>query len=262
MADTTDVVRQDLTVQDLLEAGLHFGHQTRRWNPKMRRYIFDKRNGIHIIDLEKSLGLLKEAMKFVQDTIAVGRPVLFVGTKKQAQQQVQETAIACRQPYVTTRWLGGTLTNRQTILKSIKRMKDLQKSFEDGSVNKFPKKEISRMKNDLEKLQKNLGGIADMTELPGAVFIVDICREAIAVAEAQRLGIPVIAIVDTNGDPDPVQHVIPGNDDAIRAIKLITGKVADAVIEGLTMAGYDALAQKPEPVAVPAAPEPVALGEA
>jgi small subunit ribosomal protein S2 len=214
-------VKAELTVKDLLDAGLHFGHQTRRWNPKMKRYIFDKRNGIHIIDLTKSLEKLIEAQRFVQNVIANGQSILFVGTKKQAQQVVQDVAVQCGQHYVTTRWLGGTLTNRQTLNKSIRRMQDLQKMVDDGSINKVPKKEAARMRHDLEKLDKNLSGLAKMTQLPGALFVVDIIREAIAVKEATKLGIPVVAMVDTNCDPDPIARVIPGNDDAIRAIKII-----------------------------------------
>jgi small subunit ribosomal protein S2 len=233
--DTTvvpaDITIKDLTIKDLLDAGLHFGHQTKRWNPKMKRYIFDKRNGIHIIDLTKSLAMLKEALKFVHDVVASGKNVLFVGTKKQAQQVILEAATASAQPYVTTRWLGGTLTNATTIRKSIKHMREVEAIVKGEGFSSMHKKEASRLRNELEKLQRNLTGIMNMANLPGAIFIVDIQREAIAVAEANRLNIPVIAIVDTNCDPDPINHPIPGNDDSIRAIKLITYAIAGTVKE-------------------------------
>jgi small subunit ribosomal protein S2 len=229
---STDGTVEGVGVRDLLEAGLHFGHQTKRWNPKMKRYIFDKRNGIHIVDLSKSLSMLRNATDFVHKTIADGRSILFVGTKKQAQKVVKETAVGCHQHFVTTRWLGGTLTNNATIRRSIRRMKEIQSLDKDGKLDLMHKKEAAGLRRELEKLFRNLEGIAEMNELPGALFIIDVNREAIAVAEANRLNIPVIAIVDTNCDPDPIQYVIPGNDDAIRAIALITKSLADAVNQG------------------------------
>lgn len=229
MADTDTVVTAEINIKDLLDAGLHFGHQTKRWNPKMKRYIFDKRNGIHIIDLTKSLVKLKEAQNFVHDLVASGKSLLFVGTKKQAQQVILEAATACGQPYVTTRWLGGTLTNATTIRKSIKHMREVEAIVKGDGFASMHKKEASRLRNELEKLQRNLTGIMNMSNLPGALFVVDIQREAIAVAEANRLHIPVIAIVDTNCDPDPINCPIPGNDDSIRAIKLITNAIAATV---------------------------------
>ena len=227
MADT--VAPAGITIRDLLDAGLHFGHQTKRWNPKMKRYIFDKRNGIHIIDLTKSLALLQQALKFVNDIVASGKAVLFVGTKKQAQQVVFDAAKACNQPYVTTRWLGGTLTNAETIRKSIKHMREVEAIVKGEGFASMHKKEASRLRNELEKLQRNLTGIAGMADLPGAVIVMDINREAIAVKEANRLKIPVIAIVDTNTDPDPINYPIPGNDDSIRTIKLISNAIAATV---------------------------------
>ena len=212
---------EGIGVRDLLEAGLHFGHQTKRWNPKMRRYIFDKRNGIHIIDLTKSLELLRESLQFVYEVVTSGRKILFVGTKKQAQQIVKETAEKCGQYCVSHRWLGGTLTNSQTIRRSVKRMRDIEEMQEKDGLSSLPKKEASSLRRELEKLQRNLSGIADMEHDLGALFVVDVNRESIAVAEANKLGIPVIAIVDTNCDPDAIDYVVPGNDDAIRAIRLI-----------------------------------------
>ncbi len=227
MATSAPEVSQDIGVRDLLEAGLHFGHQTKRWNPKMKRFIFDKRNGIHIIDLSKSLLMLQEALEFVHSVVINGKSVLFVGTKKQAQQVIQNAAADSGQFFVTHRWLGGTLTNNATIRNSIKRMRDIEDLEKKGAFETMHKKEASRLRRELEKLRRNLGGIADMSQLPGAMFVVDINREAIAVKEAVRLGIPVVAIVDTNCDPDPIDFVVPGNDDAIRAIKLIAGAVAE-----------------------------------
>jgi small subunit ribosomal protein S2 len=226
---TTEELRPDLTVRDLLEAGLHFGHQTKRWNPKMKRFIFDKRNGIHIIDLSQSFALLEQALAFVTQLAANGKTVLLVGTKKQAQQVIKEVAAAAAQPSVTTRWLGGTLTNISTIRRSVKRMRELDEIEKNGVLAAMHKKEASMVRHELEKLRRNLTGIADMTALPGALFVVDVIREAIAVKEANRLGIPVVAIVDTNCDPDPINYVIPGNDDAIRAIRLVAAKVGDAI---------------------------------
>ncbi len=226
MVETLEA-RSGLNVRDLLDAGLHFGHQTKRWNPKMRPYIFDKRGGIHIIDITKSIILLEHAMEFVYETVASGKDVLFVGTKKQAQDVMLEAAEMAGQPFMTNRWLGGTLTNNATIRKSIRRMRQIEAigKENDGALSAH-KKEAASLGRELEKLQRNLGGIADMERMPGALFVVDVNRESIAVAEANRLGIPVIAIIDTNCDPDPIDYIIPGNDDAIRAIKLIADSVA------------------------------------
>lgn len=219
-----------LTLKDLLDAGLHFGHQTKRWNPKMKRYIFDKRNGIHIIDLTQTVTLIDEAAAFLRDTALSGKKVLFVATKKQAQEVVKEAAVACGQFHMTERWLGGTLTNNQTIRKSVKRMRQIEAMGRNNNgVLSVHKKEASSLRRELDKLQKNLGGIADMDNKPGALFIVDICREQNAVKEAKRLGIPVIAIVDTNADPEPIEYVIPGNDDAVRGIKMIVDAFANVI---------------------------------
>ncbi|NLG34697.1 MAG: 30S ribosomal protein S2 [Lentisphaerae bacterium] len=226
---TTANVRQDVSIQDLLEAGLHFGHRTKRWNPKMRKYLFGQRNGIYIIDLEQTLDNLQKARQFIYDTVARGRQILFVGTKKQAQEALKAVAEQHKQPYVVNRWLGGTLTNHETIRKSIARMREIEQMEKDGSINSLPKKEVSKLRHELEKLHYNLSGIADMGGNPGALFVVDINCEAIAVAEANRLNIPVIALVDANVNPDPVDYPIPSNDDAIRGIKLI------AELVGLTI---------------------------
>jgi small subunit ribosomal protein S2 len=221
-----------VTMKQLLEAGVHFGHQTRRWNPKMKPYIFGARNGIYIIDLQKTVKLFKIAYDFVTETAANGGKVLFVGTKKQAQDAIIEESDRCGMPYVHNRWLGGMLTNHNTIQKGIERLKRLEAMFEDGSVERFPKKEILRMDRLRQKLDRNLGGIKDMGSLPAAVFVVDAKQEMITVKEANKLHIPVVAIVDTNCDPDGVDYIIPGNDDAIRAIRLVTARMADAVNEG------------------------------
>ena len=221
-----------ITMKQLLEAGVHFGHQTRRWNPKMKPYIFGARNGIYIVDLQKTVRMFKFAYEFVMNTVAQDGTVLFVGTKKQARESIQEEASRCRMPYVNNRWLGGMLTNFQTIQKGIGRLKRLEAMFEDGTVEKFPKKEILKMDRLRQKLDRNLGGIKDMQSLPQAVFVVDSKQEQIAVKEANKLGIPVVAIVDTNCDPDGIDYIIPGNDDAIRAIRLISSKLADACLEG------------------------------
>jgi small subunit ribosomal protein S2 len=221
-----------VSMKQLLEAGVHFGHQTRRWNPKMKSYIFGARNGIYIIDLQKTVRLFNTAYQFVVETAAAGESVMFVGTKQQARETVKEEAERCGMFYVDHRWLGGMLTNFKTIKIRIDRLKELDSMIDDGSINRFPKKEILQLQNEREKLVKNLGGIQDMTRLPGAMFVVDTARENIAVAEANRLGIPVVAVVDTNCDPDVIDYPIPGNDDAIRAIRLITGKMADACAEG------------------------------
>jgi small subunit ribosomal protein S2 len=229
VSETTGEKRPELTVRDLLDAGLHFGHQTKRWNPKMKRYIFDKRNSVHIIDLVKSLAMLKRAMAFVYDVVVSGKSVLFVGTKKQAQQVVKEVATAGSQPYVTLRWLGGTLTNNVTIRRSVTRLRQYEKEEKDGALDLMTVKEASRFGRELAKLRRNLTGITEMASLPGAIFVVDVNREAIAVAEANRLGIPVIAIVDTNCDPDPIDYPIPGNDDSLRAIRLVCGAIGESL---------------------------------
>lgn len=221
-----------VSMKQLLEAGVHFGHQTRRWNPKMAPYIFAERNGIYIIDLQKTVRLLEVAYNFIQSVAQSGKSVLFVGTKKQAQDAIKEEALRCGEFYVNVRWLGGTLTNYQTIRKRIERLVELEKMEEDGTFDVLPKKEVAQLKAEKEKLEKYLGGIKNMKNLPGAVFIVDPRKERIAVSEAHKLEIPTVAIVDTNCDPEEIDYVIPGNDDAIRAIKLITSKIADAVLEG------------------------------
>lgn len=221
-----------VSMKQLLEAGVHFGHQTRRWNPKMAEYIFTERNGIYIIDLQKTVKKLEEAYMVVRDIAAEGDEILFVGTKKQAQDSVKEEAIRCGMPFVNARWLGGMLTNFNTIKKRIKRLAQLKAMKEDGTFEMLPKKEAAKLDLEIEKLEKYMGGITEMKKQPAAMFIVDPRKERIAVAEAKKLGIPIIAIVDTNCDPDEIDHVIPGNDDAIRAVKLIAGAMADAVIEG------------------------------
>lgn len=221
-----------LNVRDLLTAGLHFGHQTKRWNPKMKRYIFDKRNGIHIIDITQSIGLLEDALAFVQKTVQSGKKLLFVGTKKQAQEVVKAAAEDCGMHFVTTRWLGGMLTNAQTIRKSVKRMRQIEVMGKNNNgVLSIHKKEAASLRRELDKLQRNLSGVAEMNDAPGALFVVDVMRETNAVSEANRLGIPVVAIVDTNCDPDSINYVVPGNDDSIRAIKLITDAVAKVAKE-------------------------------
>ena len=221
-----------VSMKQLLEAGVHFGHQTRRWNPKMATYIFTERNGIYIIDLQKTAKKLEEAYNFVREIAADGKNVLFVGTKKQAQDSVKEEAIRAGAYYVNARWLGGMLTNFTTIRTRIARLAQLNKMAEDGTFDLLPKKEVSKLYLEIEKLEKFLGGIKDMHEFPGALFIVDPRKERIAVQEAKKLGIPIVAIVDTNCDPDEIDYVIPGNDDAIRAVKLIAGAMASAIIEG------------------------------
>jgi small subunit ribosomal protein S2 len=221
-----------LTMKELLEAGVHFGHQTKRWNPKMQKYIFGERNGIYIIDLQKTLKKFREAYAFVRDLAAGGGTVLFIGTKKQAQETVFEEAGRCAMFYVKQRWLGGTLTNFATIRKSIGRLKKLEEMKETGEFERVPKKEALELDREREKLEKALVGIKTMESLPSAVFIIDPRKEKIAVAEAQRLGIPIVAIVDTNCDPSGIDFPIPGNDDAIRAVRLITARVADAILEG------------------------------
>ncbi len=221
-----------ITMKQLLEGGVHFGHQTRRWNPKMKEYIFTDRNGIYIIDLEQTIKKVEDAYNFVRDISLKGGNVLFVGTKKQAKDAIQEEAERCNMFYINNRWLGGTMTNFKTIRSRIQRLKELEEMAENGTFEVLPKKEVAKLNLEMEKLQTNLGGIKEMTKLPDALFVVDIKKEHLAVAEANRLGIPVVAIVDTNCDPDLVDVVIPGNDDAIRSIKLITATMANAVLEG------------------------------
>ena len=221
-----------VSMKQLLEAGVHFGHQTRRWNPKMATYIYTERNGIYIIDLQKTVKKLEEAYNFVRETSANGGYVLFVGTKKQAQDAIKEEAARCGGYYVNARWLGGMLTNFRTMRTRIDRLAQLKKMEEDGTFAMLPKKEVIKHQGEIEKLEKYLGGVKEMKKLPAAMFIVDPRKERNAIAEAKKLGIPVVAIVDTNCDPDDVDYVIPGNDDAIRAVKLIAGCMADAIIEG------------------------------
>ena len=221
-----------VSMKQLLEAGVHFGHQTRRWNPKMAKYIFTERNGIYIIDLQKTVKKVDEAYNFLRSVAEEGKSVLFVGTKKQAQEAIKEEALKADMYYVNERWLGGMMTNFQTIQKRINRLKELEKMEEDGKFEVLTKKEVLSLRHEMEKLEKFLGGIKDMNRLPGALFVVDPRKERIAVAEARKLNIPIVAIIDTNCDPDEIDYPIPGNDDAIRAVKLLTGRMADAVIEG------------------------------
>lgn len=220
-----------ISMKQLLEAGVHFGHQTRRWNPKMKKYIFTERNGIYIIDLQKTVKKVEEAYNWVKDLAGNGGTVLFVGTKKQAQDSVKEEAARSGMYFVNQRWLGGTLTNFETIQKRIGRLKDIERMSEDGTFDVLPKKEVVQLKKQQERLEKFLGGIKDMKQLPDALFIIDPRKERIAVAEAKKLNIPIVGIVDTNCDPDEIDVVIPANDDAIRAVKLLTGKMADAILE-------------------------------
>ena len=221
-----------ISMKQLLEAGVHFGHQTRRWNPKMAQYIFTERNGIYIIDLQKTVRKIDEAYAFVRDTAMQGKTILFVGTKKQAQESSESEAKRCNMYYVNNRWLGGMLTNFRTIQTRIRRLNDIDKMEQSGQFDLLPKKEVIQLKAEREKLEQNIGGIREMKKLPGALFVVDPRKEHIAVTEARILGIPIVGIVDTNCDPDEIDYVIPGNDDAIRAVKLIAGKMADAVLEG------------------------------
>ena len=223
-------------MKELLEAGVHFGHQTKRWNPKMKEYIFGERNGIYIVDLQKTLKLFKDAMRFIGEMAAQNKTFLFVGTKRQAQEAIAEEATKCQQYYVNNRWLGGLLTNNITVQKSIKRLKELDAIAEEGSFAGRSKKEASRMERERKSLQQNLAGIRDMQGLPDVLFVVDSHKEAIAVMEARRLNIPVVAVVDTNCDPNMVDYVIPGNDDALRAIKLFTSKISEAISEGRSLA--------------------------
>ena len=221
-----------ISMKQLLEAGVHFGHQTRRWNPKMAQYIFTERNGIYIIDLQKTVKKTEEAYEFVKQAAAEGKEILFVGTKKQAQDSVKEEAIRCNMHYVNERWLGGMLTNYKTIKTRIDRLVELSKMEEDGTFDLLPKKEVIKLRHEKEKLERNLNGIKNLGKLPDVLFVVDPRKERNAIAEAKILGIPIVAIVDTNCDPDEIDYVIPGNDDAIRAVKLIASKMADAVLEG------------------------------
>jgi small subunit ribosomal protein S2 len=220
-----------ISMKQLLEAGVHFGHQTRRWNPKMAEYIFTERNGIYIIDLQKTVKKVEEAYNFIKEVSASGKDILFVGTKKQAQESIEIEATRANMFYVNQRWLGGMLTNFKTIRKRIDRLTELEKMEEDGTFDVLPKKEVTKLKAEMEKLERNLGGIKNMKGDPGAIFVVDPRKEKIAIQEAHILGIPIVAIVDTNCDPEEIDYPIPGNDDAIRAVKLLTSKMADAVIE-------------------------------
>jgi small subunit ribosomal protein S2 len=251
-------------MKELLEAGVHFGHQTKRWNPKMKEYIFGERNGIYIIDLQKTLKMFKEASKFVQDLAADGRIILFVGTKRQAQDAIAEEAQRCSMFYVNQRWLGGLLTNWITVQKSVKRLKELDEMATDGRYDLLPKKEVIKLERERKHLQANLAGIKNMTRLPDAIFVIDSNKEQIAVRESRKLGIPVVAVVDTNCDPSEVDYVIPGNDDALRAIRLFTSKISESIAEGVharddkQMADIQAVAE-PEPVAAAEAPVPEEL---
>ena len=220
-----------ITMKQLLEAGVHFGHQTRRWNPKMDRYIYMERNGIYIIDLQQTVKKFDEAYAFIKETVADGKGILFVGTKKQAQETIKDEARRCEMFFVNQRWLGGMLTNYKTIRKRVMRLKELERMEAEGAFEVLTKKEVAKLRNERERLERFLGGIKDMDKLPGAVYVVDPRKEKIAVAEARKLNIPVVAIVDTNCDPDEIDYVIPGNDDAIRAVRLISSKIADAVLE-------------------------------
>ena len=221
-----------ISMKHLLEAGVHFGHQTRRWNPKMAQYIFTERNGIYIIDLQKTVRKVDEAYSFVRDIAMEGKSILFVGTKKQAQESIEAEAKRCNMYYVNNRWLGGMLTNFRTIRTRVERLNQIDKMEQSGQFDVLPKKEVAKLLGEREKLEANLGGIREMKKLPGALFVVDPRKEHIAVTEARKLNIPIVGIVDTNCDPDEIDYVIPGNDDAIRAVKLIAGKLADAVLEG------------------------------
>ncbi len=239
-----------ITMKQLLEAGVHFGHQTRKWNPKMAKYIYAARNDIHIIDLSLTVGLVEEAYKFVCESVKEGKSVLFVGTKKQAQDAIKEEAQRCGMYYVNSRWLGGTLTNFKTIRSRIDRMVKIEKMEQNGEFDLLPKKEVAKLKEEFDKLQANLGGIREMTKLPGVMFIVDPNSEDIAVAEARKLNIPIVAITDTNCDPDLIDYVIPGNDDAIRAVKLISSVIANAVIEANQGEAYVVPEENAEPTSI------------
>ncbi len=251
----------NITMKELLEAGVHFGHQTKRWNPKMKDFIFGERNGIYIIDLQKTLKMFKEASKFVQDLAAEGRIVLFVGTKRQAQDAIAEEAQRCSMFYVNQRWLGGLLTNWVTVQKSVKRLKELDEMATDGRYDLLPKKEVIKLERERKHLQANLAGIKNMTRLPDAIFVIDSNKEQIAVRESRKLGIPVVAVVDTNCDPSEVDYVIPGNDDALRAIRLFTSKISESIAEGVharddkQTADIQAAAEAEPTVEAPAAEE-------
>jgi small subunit ribosomal protein S2 len=233
-------------MKSLLEAGVHFGHQTRRWNPKMAKYIFTARNGIYIIDLQKTTKLLDEACDFIKSVVREGKPILFVSTKRQAQDIIKQEAERCGMYFVNYRWLGGMLTNYVTIEKRINRLKELNDLIDSGKIESYPKKEASKMKKEREKLDRALGGIKDMKGMPGALFIIDPHKEAIAVAEAKKIGIPIVSVVDTNCDPDNIDFVIPGNDDAIRAVKLVTSLIADSVLESLEGKSFETVSETAE----------------
>jgi len=251
-----------ITMKELLEAGVHFGHQTKRWNPKMKEYIFGERNGIYIIDLQKTLKLFKEASKFVTELCSSGKTILFVGTKRQAQEAVAEEATRAGMPYINQRWLGGLLTNWVTVQKSVKRLQELDEMATDGRYELLTKKEVIKLERERKHLQANLAGIKTMKRLPDALFIVDSNNETIAVKEARKLGIPVVAVVDTNCDPTVVDYVIPGNDDALRAIRLFTSKIADSAAEGVNLVGDKAFAEElPEPEAEPVAEDAAPVEE-
>ena len=247
----------NITMKELLEAGVHFGHQTKRWNPKMKEFIFGERNGIYIIDLQKTLKMFKEASKFVQDLAADGRIILFVGTKRQAQDAIAEEAQRCSMFYVNQRWLGGLLTNWITVQKSVKRLKELDEMATDGRYDLLPKKEVIKLERERKHLQANLAGIKNMTRLPDAIFVIDSNKEQIAVKESRKLGIPVVAVVDTNCDPSEVDYVIPGNDDALRAIRLFTSKISESIAEGVHARDDKQLAD----IQAAAAPEPAAAAD-
>ena len=244
----------NITMKELLEAGVHFGHQTKRWNPKMKEFIFGERNGIYIIDLQKTLKMFKEASKFVQEQVAEGKLVLFVGTKRQAQDAIAEEATRSGMFYVNSRWLGGLLTNWVTVQKSVKRLKELDEMATDGRYDLLPKKEVIKLERERKHLQANLAGIKNMARLPDAIFVIDSNKEQIAVREARKLGIPVVAVVDTNCDPSEVDYVIPGNDDALRAIRLFTSKISESIAEGVHARDDKAMAD----IQAAAAPEPAA----
>jgi len=248
-------------MKELLEAGVHFGHQTKRWNPRMKEYIFGERNGIYIIDLQKTLKMFKEASKFVQDLAAEGKVVLFVGTKRQAQDAIAEEAQRCGMFYVNQRWLGGLLTNWVTVQKSVKRLKELDDMATDGRYELLPKKEVIRLERERKHLQANLAGIKNMSRLPDAIFVIDSNKEQIAVREARKLGIPVVAVVDTNCDPSEVDYVIPGNDDALRAIRLFTSKISESIAEGVHAMGDKQIADIQAAEAAAAADEGAATTE-
>jgi len=248
-------------MKELLEAGVHFGHQTKRWNPRMKEFIFGERNGIYIIDLQKTLKMFKEASKFVQELAASGRIILFVGTKRQAQDAIAEEAQRCSMFYVNQRWLGGLLTNWITVQKSVKRLKELDEMATDGRYDLLPKKEVIKLERERKHLQANLAGIKNMSRLPDAIFVIDSNKEQIAVREARKLGIPVVAVVDTNCDPSEVDYVIPGNDDALRAIRLFTSKIAESIAEGVNLIGDKQMSEM-QAMASPEAPVEAEASEA